>query len=295
MKEYADKAKAHKAKARENKSNRQVTYHFKPIKIYRRITMKYTNALCEKDFTIIKQLNKFTDQETLLQSIDKLIANANLKTAERLTTLYPIRLKELRESAYIYYMNEEFADCTIPIAYNYSQDTNLNKYYVLYGEKVSKTTGRRYIFHKVNKAPSRKLALIRSVICGKNKINKEATKMISSTKVFGKEWIVYSHIREIKEEIIDLKTVADNYFMETGIRLLEDVSTLVLKNHYNESYSSLKSSIYENGFYVGITSDLNFSVLRSTKIDKKTMNTLLWYYIGFTPEQIEYKLSYESC
>lgn len=256
--------------------------------------MKYTDALCEKDFTIIKQLNKFTDQETLLQSIDKLIANANLKKAERLTTLYPIRLKELRESAYVYYKNEEFADCTIPIVYNYSQDTSLNKYYVLYGENVCKDTGKRYIFHKIIKAPSRKLALMKSVMCGKNKINKEATKMISLTTIFGKEWIVYSRIKEIKEEIIDLKTIADNYFMETGIRLLENVSSLFLKNYYNDLYSSLKSSIYENGFYVGITSDLNLSMFRSQKIDKKTMNTLLWYYIGFTPKQIEYRLSNES-
>lgn len=255
--------------------------------------MKYTDAQCEKDFTIIKQLNKFTNPEILLQSIDKLIANANLKTAERLTTLYPIRLKELRESAYIHYKNEEFADCTIPISYNYSQDTSLNKYYVLYGEKFLRNTEKKRIFHKIIKAPSRKLALMKAVTCGKNKINKEATKMISSTEIFGKGWIVYSRIKEIKEEIIDLKTVADNYFMENGIRLLEDVSTLVLRNYYIESYLSLKSSIYENGFFVGITNDLNLAVLRSQKIDEKTIKTLLYHYIGFTPKQIEYRLSNE--
>lgn len=271
--------------------------------------MKYTDAQCEKDFTIIKQLNKFTNPEILLQSVDKLIANANLKTAERLTTLYPIRLEELRKEKYIlkknkekekYIMekNEEFADCTIPFARGNFQDTGLIKHYVLYSETLSKDTEKRYIFHDVKKASSRKLALMRSVAYGaygKKKINKEATKMIGLTKIFGEELIRYSCIREIKEEIIDLKTVADNYFMETGIRLLENISTLVLKNYFNEPYSSLKSSIYENGFYVGITDDLNSSILRSTKIDKKTMNTLLWYYIGFTPEQIEYKLSYESC
>lgn len=260
--------------------------------------MKYTNALCEKEFAIIRQLNKFTDHETLSKSIDKLFANADLKTTERLVTLYSIRLEELKESAYINCTNKEFADCIIPIpydnAYDNSQDTNLVKYYVLYGEEISKDTGKRLIFHKVQKAPSRKLVLISSITHGKAKINKEATRMITLTKAYGKEWIEYYRIREIEKGTIDLKTVADNYFMETGIRLLENVPTLVIKNYHSYLYSTFCSDIYEDNSFVGVALNFNLSTLRSQKIDKKTMITLLWYYIGFTPEQIEYRLSNES-
>lgn len=253
--------------------------------------MKYTDALCEKDFTIIKQLNKFTDQETLLRSIDKLKSNSNAQTAERLANLYPIRLKELAKYSHCTEIAKDFSDCTIPIVYDSSQDIDRNKYYALYGEQFFNDTGRRDVFHGIVKASSRKLALTKYPMVGEKRINKDATKMIASNTLQGKKITSYHRIKELNEDFIDLKTVADNYFKETGVRLLEDISTLVMTADHRHLFSPLKHSIYENGFYVGITSDLNLSVLRSTKIDRKTMTTLLWYYIGFTPEQIEYRLS----
>ena len=260
-------------------------------------TMKYTNAQCEKDFTIIRKLNQFTDQETFMESVNRLISNADSETAERLTTLYPVRLEELERNAYLFEKNKEFSDCIIPfiykIFYEVFQDASLNKYYILYGEKISKNTGKRYITYTIKRASSRELALMKVLLHEKSKINEDATKIISLSRIANREWIMYSRLREIKEGTVDLKAVADKYFMETGIRLLDNVSRLVMKNRYNSQYSIFSSNIFEDTFLVGTANNLRLSVFQCRKTDRKTMITLLLYYIGFTPEQIEHQMSFE--
>ena len=258
--------------------------------------MKYTDALCEKDFAIIKQLNQFKDPDTFMESVNKLITNANSATAERLKALYPIRLKEFAKHSYCRETDRDFSDCIFPLVYERFDNTVPRKNYIIYGEEIINKGEKSLFYHthinlSKNNAFYQETRFDRWDIC---QINEACTKVRTSLSLPQRLIERYYYIKEFKEGTVDFNQLADKYFEETGAKFLNDGIFLTMKITYDTDYRCFTSVIYENGRNIGRT--WNFQIIRllPQHIDEKTIETLLLYYIGFTPEQIEYKLSRKS-
>ena len=257
-------------------------------------TMKYTNALCEKDFTIIRKLNQFTDQETFMESVNRLISNSNAKTAERLKALYPIRLKEFAKHSYCKEIDRDFSDCIFPLVYKRFDNTVPRKNYIIYGEAIINKGEERNLFYYTHINLSKNNAFFQETrfdrydIC---QINEACTKVRTSVSLPQRLIERYYYIKEFKEGTVDLNQLADKYFEETGTKLLNANISLTMEIICETYHRYFTSIIYENGRNIGRT--WNFQIIRllPQHIDEKTIETLLLYYIGFTPEQIEYHLN----
>lgn len=243
-------------------------------------------ASCEKDFAIIKQLNQFIDPETFIQSVNRLISNADSKTAERLTALYPIRFREISSPQYLYYkkMVKEFEDCTIPLMYEKIDNTIPLKNYIVYGESFKNRGNQRQLFYNTYRASSKRNAFYKELGSKLCKTNENCTKMkliYSSPSVFSE---IYFRIKEFQEGTVDLNQLADKYFDKKGKRLLDGIF-LTMKTTYDTDENCFKSIIYENGKIIGKAYDFKIDRLIPYEIDKASLSILLLYYIGFTPRQ----------
>ena len=252
--------------------------------------MKYTNALCEKDFAIIKQLNQFTDPDTFMESVNKLINNANLTTAERLKTLYPIRLKELSECSYYTEIDREFSDCTIPLAYKSFDNIASLKNYIVYGEEIIDKGKERSLFYKTYREQFRRNAFFQETrfdcwdVCKRNEACTKARASLSSPRHPIER---YYRIKVFQEGTVNLNQLANKYFEETGTKLLDNDISLIMVTAYDTKLRCFTTIIYENGKNIGRAWNFQLIHFLSQYIDEKTIRTLL-YYIGFTSEQIEH-------
>lgn len=253
--------------------------------------MKYTNALCEKDFTIIKQLNQFTDPDTFMESVNKLINNVSFQTAEHLKTLYPIRQKELSKYSHYKEIAKEFSDCTIRLTYKRFDNTTPLKNYIVYGEKIVDKGKEISLFYRTYKKQFGLNALLQEArfdyfdVC---QTNEDYTKARIIASVRQRSIERYYRIKEFQEGTVNLNRVADKYFEETGEKLLNNDISLTMEIAYDYDFRCFITIIYENGKNIGRTWNFQRIHFLSQYIDRKTIRTLLLYYIGFTPEQIEH-------
>lgn len=259
--------------------------------------MKYTNALCEKDFTIIKQLNQFTDPDTFMESVNKLINNVGFQTAERLQALYPIRLKELSKYSHYTEIAKEFSDCTIRLTYKRFDDTAPLKNYIVYGEKFVDKGKKQSLFYHTYKEHCERNAFFQETrfnCCDVCQTNEDYTKTRTVLSFQQHSLERYYRIQEFQEGIVNLNQVADNYFKETGKKLLNNDISLTMEIAYDYDFRCFITIIYENGKNIGRTWNFQRIHFLSQYIDEKAIKTLLLYYIGFTPKQIEYYFPHKS-